>query len=287
MERIGHYIGGKHVPGESGRRGPVYDPATGEQTHEVDFADAAELNQAGRGCQGGAPGLARDVAVEAGRDHVPDPRAARGPQDRRRDRPHVAARQGALGRDGRGAARARERRVRDGDPAPAEGRLLRAGVHRRRRVRDPSAARGGRGHHAVQLPRDGPDLDVRERDGLRQHLHPQALREGPRRGARARRAVRGRRAARRRVQRRPGRQGGGGRDPRASRHPGGELRGLDADRALHLHERHGQREARAGARRREEPHDRAARRRRRHGGRRGGLGRATARPASAAWRSRS
>ena len=46
MERIGHYIGGKHVPGESGRRGPVYDPATGEQTHEVDFADAAELNQA-------------------------------------------------------------------------------------------------------------------------------------------------------------------------------------------------------------------------------------------------
>jgi len=46
MERIGHYIGGKHVPGESGRRGPVYDPATGEQTHEVDFADVAELNQA-------------------------------------------------------------------------------------------------------------------------------------------------------------------------------------------------------------------------------------------------
>ena len=46
MERIGHYIVGKHVPGESGRRGPVYDPATGEQTHEVDFADVAELNQA-------------------------------------------------------------------------------------------------------------------------------------------------------------------------------------------------------------------------------------------------
>ena len=42
MERIGHYIGGKHVPGESGRRGPVFDPATGEQTHEVDFADPAE-----------------------------------------------------------------------------------------------------------------------------------------------------------------------------------------------------------------------------------------------------
>ena len=46
MERIDHYIGGKHVPGESGRRGPVFDPATGEQTHEVDFADPAELAKA-------------------------------------------------------------------------------------------------------------------------------------------------------------------------------------------------------------------------------------------------
>jgi malonate-semialdehyde dehydrogenase (acetylating) / methylmalonate-semialdehyde dehydrogenase len=46
MERIGHWIGGKLVPGESGRTGPVFDPATGEQTHEVDFADRAELDRA-------------------------------------------------------------------------------------------------------------------------------------------------------------------------------------------------------------------------------------------------
>ncbi len=46
MERIGHYIGGKHIPGESGRTGPVFDPATGEQTHEVDFADAGEVGKA-------------------------------------------------------------------------------------------------------------------------------------------------------------------------------------------------------------------------------------------------
>jgi malonate-semialdehyde dehydrogenase (acetylating)/methylmalonate-semialdehyde dehydrogenase len=46
MERISHWIGGKIVPGESGRTGPVYDPATGEQTHEVDFATPAELDQA-------------------------------------------------------------------------------------------------------------------------------------------------------------------------------------------------------------------------------------------------
>jgi malonate-semialdehyde dehydrogenase (acetylating) / methylmalonate-semialdehyde dehydrogenase len=43
MERISHYIGGKVVPGESGRTGPVYNPATGEQTHEVDFASVEEV----------------------------------------------------------------------------------------------------------------------------------------------------------------------------------------------------------------------------------------------------
>ena len=89
----------------------------------------------------------------------------------------------------------------------------------------------------------------------------------------------------RRLQRRPWRQGGGRPDPRAPRHRGRLVRRLDADRPVHLRDRHAQRQARAGARRREEPHGRAARRRHRHGRRRRGLGRPTARPASAAWRS--
>ncbi len=46
MERISHWIGGKVVPGESGRTGPVFNPATGEQTHEVDFATTEELSTA-------------------------------------------------------------------------------------------------------------------------------------------------------------------------------------------------------------------------------------------------
>ena len=56
-------------------------------------------------------------------------------------------------------------------------------------------------------------------------------------------------------------------------HPGiaaVSLRRLDADRALRLRDRDEGRQARAGARRREEPHDRAARRRHRHGRRRRG-----------------
>jgi malonate-semialdehyde dehydrogenase (acetylating)/methylmalonate-semialdehyde dehydrogenase len=46
MERINHWIGGKIVAGESGRTGPVFDPATGERTHEVDFATAEEVDLA-------------------------------------------------------------------------------------------------------------------------------------------------------------------------------------------------------------------------------------------------
>ena len=46
MERIGHYIGGKVVLGGSGRVGPVFDPATGAQTHEVDLASADEVDHA-------------------------------------------------------------------------------------------------------------------------------------------------------------------------------------------------------------------------------------------------
>nr|BFE38637.1 CoA-acylating methylmalonate-semialdehyde dehydrogenase [Actinomadura rugatobispora] len=46
MKRISHWIGGKVVPGASGRSGPVWDPATGERQAEVDLASAAEVDRA-------------------------------------------------------------------------------------------------------------------------------------------------------------------------------------------------------------------------------------------------
>ena len=70
-----------------------------------------------------------------------------------------------------------------------------------------------------------------------------------------------------------GRQGRGRRGARPSRHRGGLVRRLDADRAVRLRDGDVEGQALPGARRREEPHDRAARRRHRHGGGRGGLGR--------------
>jgi malonate-semialdehyde dehydrogenase (acetylating)/methylmalonate-semialdehyde dehydrogenase len=46
VKRISHWIGGRLVAGESGRSGPVYNPATGRQTGEVDFATAEEVDKA-------------------------------------------------------------------------------------------------------------------------------------------------------------------------------------------------------------------------------------------------
>src|SRR5439155_12835362 len=40
---VHHWIGGQIVEGASGRRGPVYDPATGRIAREVDFASTDEV----------------------------------------------------------------------------------------------------------------------------------------------------------------------------------------------------------------------------------------------------
>ena len=45
-ERISHWIGGRIVEGQSGRSGPVYNPALGKQTGAVDFATAEEVDTA-------------------------------------------------------------------------------------------------------------------------------------------------------------------------------------------------------------------------------------------------
>jgi malonate-semialdehyde dehydrogenase (acetylating)/methylmalonate-semialdehyde dehydrogenase len=43
VKPINHWIGGKRVAGNSGRSGPVYNPATGAQTGAVDFASVEEV----------------------------------------------------------------------------------------------------------------------------------------------------------------------------------------------------------------------------------------------------
>ncbi|HET9346027.1 MAG TPA: CoA-acylating methylmalonate-semialdehyde dehydrogenase [Candidatus Limnocylindrales bacterium] len=54
-ERIHHWIGGRSVTGESGRTGPVYNPATGQLAREVDFASAEEVDAAVRAAAAAFP----------------------------------------------------------------------------------------------------------------------------------------------------------------------------------------------------------------------------------------
>jgi len=46
QRRIHHWIDGRAVPGSSGRTGPVYNPATGVQAAQVDFASVEEVDRA-------------------------------------------------------------------------------------------------------------------------------------------------------------------------------------------------------------------------------------------------
>jgi malonate-semialdehyde dehydrogenase (acetylating)/methylmalonate-semialdehyde dehydrogenase len=56
LEIVPHWIGGRRVAGTSGRRGPVYDPATGALAREVDFASADEVDAAVAAAKAAFPG---------------------------------------------------------------------------------------------------------------------------------------------------------------------------------------------------------------------------------------
>ena len=64
-------------------------------------------------------------------------------------------------------------------PNLLKGGFTEQAIDRRRRLPDPPAARRGRRDHPVQLPGDGPDVDVRDGHRHGQHVHPQAVGEGP------------------------------------------------------------------------------------------------------------
>ena len=53
---VGHWIGGHPAAGSSGRRGPVFDPATGTQARWVDFASTEEVDRAVAAAKAAFPG---------------------------------------------------------------------------------------------------------------------------------------------------------------------------------------------------------------------------------------
>ena len=46
QKHVTHWIGGKPWDGEAGRRGDIYNPATGQVSGQVDFASPAEVDAA-------------------------------------------------------------------------------------------------------------------------------------------------------------------------------------------------------------------------------------------------
>jgi len=52
VTRIAHWIDGQRVEGDSGRTGPVYNPALGLQTGEVDFASVEDVERAVQAAKG-------------------------------------------------------------------------------------------------------------------------------------------------------------------------------------------------------------------------------------------
>ena len=164
--------------GTSGRSGPVWNPATGEQSGAVDFATVEEIDAAVQTAKE-AFTTWRSVSLARRAELFFTIRAARRRAPRgHRALPHPRARQGHLRRARRGRPRPRGDRVRVRHPDPPQGRVLRAGLDRDRRLLDPPAARRRRRDHAVQLPGDGAHVDVGAGDRLREHVRAQALREG-------------------------------------------------------------------------------------------------------------
>ena len=174
---IGHFIGGKHIAGTSARSGEVYNPATGVRRGRVAFAEQRRSRRGRCRRGGGVPGLGGTRRRCAARACCSSSRSCskRMPTSS----PRMITREHGktfCRRARRTGARARGRRVRLRHPAPAQGR-----VHRTTSVPISTASRcvsrsaSCAGHHAVQLPGDGADVDVPGRDRLREHFHPEAV----------------------------------------------------------------------------------------------------------------
>ena len=67
MSTLGHFIGGRAVPGTSRRHGPVYNPATGETARQVSLASADETRAAIRAAHDAFPGWAATTPLQRAR----------------------------------------------------------------------------------------------------------------------------------------------------------------------------------------------------------------------------
>ena len=71
LRQIGHHIGGKAVAGQSGRRGHVYNPSTGEVSAELALANREEVEAAISAAAAALPAWAETTPPRARPHPVP------------------------------------------------------------------------------------------------------------------------------------------------------------------------------------------------------------------------
>ena len=130
VERVNHWINGRRVAGTLRAQRAGLQPGHRRAGARGRLRIGRGGRRRGRGRQGGLPRAGARRASASG------PRSCSGSatwstQHRAEIAAHLTrrARQGAERRPGRGGPRPREPRVRDRHPAPAQGRLQRAGQH--------------------------------------------------------------------------------------------------------------------------------------------------------------
>ena len=179
VKPVNHWIGGKPYVGASGRVGPVYNPATGAQTGAVDFASEAEVDTAVQAAAAAFPAW-RELSI--GRRAELFFRIRELFHDHRADLARLLTLEHGkvhLGRAGRGGARTRGDRVLLRHSDLLKGSFSEQASTGIDVYSASPAARGRRRDHAVQLPGDGAHVDVGDGGRVREHVHPQAHREGP------------------------------------------------------------------------------------------------------------
>jgi malonate-semialdehyde dehydrogenase (acetylating)/methylmalonate-semialdehyde dehydrogenase len=67
MKTVEHFIGGRHTPGSGTRTGAIYDPASGEETARVRFAERADVDAAVASAAAALPGWAATTPLRRAR----------------------------------------------------------------------------------------------------------------------------------------------------------------------------------------------------------------------------
>ena len=257
------WIGGRTWVRAAARYGEVTNPATGEVIRHVPLAMPRTSTRRCRRAQAALPDWREAPPLRRARILMRFRELMEAAQEgaRRASSPRSTARRWPTPR-ARSRAASRWSSSRPASRTCSRASTQRERRHRRRLLLAAPAGRRVRRHHAVQLPGDGADVDVPGGDRLRQHVRPEALRARAVAGA-----AHGRAAARRRAcptacstsctaTRK--------RSTRCSRIPdikAVSFVGSTPIAQVHLRDGRAERQARAGARRRQEPRGRAARRR--------------------------